>query len=496
MNENELDDALWAEVLIRRRARSDILNYALAIDVPGKPISEDDDFFAPIETSITRHHRLILQSIDKISRTRHGRLMLFFPPGSAKSTYASVVFPSYFLGQESNRKLILASYGDDLAVKMGRRTRAIARQPRYENIFNTRLSKDSASATEFILDNGSEYMASGILGGVTGNRANGIIIDDPLKGREAANSKKIRDKIWDAYNDDLKTRLIPGGWIALIQTRWHVDDLAGRILPDGWAGESGDILCKDGNIWTIICVPAICEKPGDILGRKPGDPLWPEWFDDKHWAQFQNDSKAWASLFQQKPTIDGGSIIHSEYFKYYNVAPPFKYRMIYADTAQKTADANDYSVLQCWGLALNGCVYLIDQIRGKWEAPQLEKRTVAFWNKHKALDSQHNSILRKLNIEDKASGTGLIQKIKTEYKLPINAIQRTRDKYERVCDITGYIESGYVFLPESAPWLSDFVTECEQFTSDDSHLHDDQIDPMCDAISEMCTKRVSLWDVA
>ena len=275
------------ELLIRRRARSDILQYANAIEVPGRPMTDDPDteFFEPIETTMAHHHRLILQKLDEISATPHGRAMFFMPPGSAKSTDASVVFPSNYLGRNENKKIILASYGDDLARKLGRRTRSIIKQPRYKGIFDASLTVESSAAQEFSLTNGSEYMSCGILGGVTGNRAHGIIIDDPIKGREQANSDTIRNKTYDAFEDDLKTRLIPGGWIVLIQTRWHEDDLAGRILPDGWKGESGKILCKDGNYWDVVCLPAKCENEGDPLGRQIGDYLWTEWFDQKHWAQ-------------------------------------------------------------------------------------------------------------------------------------------------------------------------------------------------------------------
>ena len=276
--------------------------------MPGRPVGEDPDteFFEPIETTLAEHHRLLLTKLDEVSKTRHGRLMVFMPPGSAKSTYASVVFPSRYLGEQGGRKVILASYGDDLARKMGRRTRSIVKQPRYAGIYKAGLASDSQAANEFALTNGSEYMACGILGGVTGHRANGIIIDDPIKGREQANSETVRQKTFDAYEDDLKTRLIPGGWIVIIQTRWHQDDLSGRILPENWNGESGKILCRDGNEWDVICLQAKCEVDNDPLGRARGEYLWPEWFDQKHWAQFEQNVRTWAALYQQRPVpLDG-----------------------------------------------------------------------------------------------------------------------------------------------------------------------------------------------
>jgi hypothetical protein len=136
---------------------------------------------------------------------------------------------------------------------------------------------------------------------MTGNRAHGIVIDDPIKGREQADSKTVRDKTFAAYEDDLLTRLIPGGWVVIINTRWHEDDVCGRILPENWSGESGDILCRDGNTWRVLCLQAECATNTDPLGRKPGDMLWPEWFDTKHWDQFRLNRRTWSSLYQQIP---------------------------------------------------------------------------------------------------------------------------------------------------------------------------------------------------
>lgn len=312
------------ELLVRRAARKNIIDYARAIDIPGAPVNEIDedcnDFFT-VETEMAEHHRLILNAAWETSQTKHGRLMIFAPPGSAKSTYASVVFPSDYLGSEPNRRVILASYGDTLARKMGRRTRAIIRQSRYQGIFKTGLAKDSHAANEFALDNGSEYIAAGILSGITGNRAHGIIIDDPVKGRADAKSVTIQNSTFDAYQDDLKTRLIPGGWIILIQTRWDKNDLAGKILPDSWKGESGIIRCKDGMDWKIICLQARCETDTDPLGRKRGEYLWEGWFDEKHWAQFESSPITWPSLYQQIPSPAEGRIFKPDKIQIVDAIP-------------------------------------------------------------------------------------------------------------------------------------------------------------------------------
>ncbi len=291
--------------------------------MPGRPVGEDEDgeAFAPVESTLAAHHILLLNALERISHTRYGRLMVFMPPGSAKSTYASVVFPSRYLGQAPDRRIILASYGDDLARKMGRRTRAILVQPRYKGIWSCELSPDSRAAEAFALTNGGEYMACGILSGVTGNRAHGLIIDDPVKGREAAESETIREKTFDAYKDDLTTRLVPGGWCVIIQTRWHQADLAGRLLPEGWRGESGVFRCTDGMDWEVLCLQARCDVDNDPLGRKRGDYLWPEWFDRQHWAQFEAQPRTWESLYQQRPAPLEGALFKPDQLQVIEAEP-------------------------------------------------------------------------------------------------------------------------------------------------------------------------------
>lgn len=344
--------------------------------------------------------------------------MFFMPPGSAKSTYASVVFPSHYLGREANRKVILASYGDDLARKMGRRTRSIIKQPLFQRIFGCELTAESAAAQEFSLTNGSEYIASGILGGITGNRANGIIIDDPVKGREQADSPTIRDKTWEAYEADLKTRIIPGGWMVLIQTRWHEEDLAGHILPEDWKGESGQILCRDGNVWEVVCLQARCEVQKDPLGRKIGEYLWPEWFTEKHWAQFQNNVRTWASLYQQLPRPLEGSLFQVDKMLVDGrpVDMPKACDAVFAviDSALKPGDKNDGTAVTYFA---RNRFYGHPLIIIDWDITQIEGDTISEWfpSVRARLEDLGRLTGARMGsigtfVEDKGSGITLLQR--------------------------------------------------------------------------------------
>jgi predicted phage terminase large subunit-like protein len=375
-----------ATLLDRREARRSLVHFASRVPVPGSPADEADET-APIpliETEQAEHHKLILQAMQTCMETRHGRLMIMAPPGSAKSTYASVVAPTWYLGREPNRRVILASYGDDLARKHGRRTRQLMRSAEATGILQTTVSADSSAANEFSLTNGSEYMSCGVLGGVTGNRAHGLVIDDPIKGRMQADSETVRARTFEAYEDDLLTRLIPGGWVVLINTRWHEDDLCGRILPDAWAGESGAIECKDGNVWQVLSLQAECTTTTDPLQRPIGAMLWPEWFDARHWAQFRLNRRTWSSLYQQIPAPAEGILFRKDDMATYEVRPGTM-RIICASDNAATPDGGDWTEQGVAGVALDGSIYLLDWWRGQTGPEIWIERQIDMMIKHKPL---------------------------------------------------------------------------------------------------------------
>lgn len=466
------------QIIKRKRARASLSGFAQAIDIPGKPLSEDDEdpnawLFQPVESGLAAHHQLMLEAIERTAARRYGRLMLFLPPGAAKSTYASVVAPVALMGRTPSFRVLLASYGQDLARRHGRRARAVAQQRVFTSIYSghggnptgVTIDAKTGAADEWALTNGSEYLACGILAGVTGNRCSALIIDDPTRGREHADSPTMRQKTWDAYQDDLLTRLVPGGSVTLVQTRWHEDDLAGRILPKDYAGQSGMIECRDGKVWEVLCLPACCERDDDPLGRRPGEYLWPEWFDEGHWATFRKSSRTWASLFQQRPRPDEGGIFQATWFNRYRT-PPVEGLVVQSwDTANKTKQDNAPSVCTTW-LITRTAYYLLHVWRQRVEYPTL-KRTVASL----ALAHKPSAIL----IEDKASGQSLIQDLRAEAMLPIVAIEPEGDKLTRARRCSGTVESGLVYVPVEAEWIPEFEGEVFAFPLS---TYADQIDSM------------------
>lgn len=436
-------------------------------------MDEDDDqdgvLFTPIEKNLADHHRLLLNKLETTSETPYGRLLVMMPPGSAKSTYGSVVFPSRYLGKTPNRRLILGSYGDDLARKMGRRTRGIIKQPRYKGIWGCELSPDSAAAQEFALTNGSEYMAAGLTSGITGNRAHGLIIDDPIKGREAAESQVQRDKVWDTFYDDGLSRLLPGGWAVMIMTRWNEDDPAGRILPEGWKGESGKFIGRtDGLEWDVLCLQALCETDTDPLGRKRGEYLWPEWFGDKHWSQFRNSTRTWNSLFQQRPAPLDGDFFKPAMMPVIDAIPVGTTKFVRGWDFAATQDDGDWTVGAKIGLMPDGRWLIADIVRIQGSPDEV----VATLKNTAALDGR--SVSQDIPQDPGQAGKSQVAFMAKQLAgFTVSSSTESGDKVTRAEPLASQVNVGNVVMLRGA-WNSGLMNEMRAFPN--GGAKDDQVD--------------------
>ena len=367
-----------ADVLAARRhlARDDLKWFARMVDIPTVPVStrDDEDVFETLRIdALALHHDALLGALAEVAAGRIKNLMVLMPPGSAKSTYVDVVFIPWFLATRPRSNVILASYGADLVRKQGRRARQLVKSRSFNSLFpDVALSAESSAADEWALTNGSEFMAGGVLSGITGNRADLLVIDDPVKGREEAESEVIRKKTREAYEDDLQTRLKPGGRRVIIQTRWHEDDLAGSILPENWDGESGDLTGRDGEAWRVLSIPAKAERLDDPLGRKPGEYLWPEWFGPDHWGKFERNARTWSSLFQQKPAPEEGTFFQRGWFKRHApfVGPPKNMRLYGWSDYAVTDQGGDYTEHGIFGVDSDSRIYQIDWWHGQTTSDQ------------------------------------------------------------------------------------------------------------------------------
>lgn len=189
-----------------------------------------------------------------------------------------------------------------------------------------------------------------------------------------------------------------------------------------------------------------------------------------------------AGQYMQEPVVAGGNLFKADWLNEYDDLPKLKWRAIYVDTAQKTKERNDWSVFELWGLGHDGRAYLIDLVRGRFEAPELEATALAVWAKAKGMDAARYGHLRKMVVEDKVSGTGLIQTLRRK-AIPVTALQREKDKYTRALDAVPSVAAGLVSVPRHAAWRKAFDAEYAAFPDG---THDDQIDPLIDAVIEMC----------
>ena len=381
------------------------------------------------------------------------------PPRHLKSETCSIRFPAWYLGKNPQKAVIGCSYSDNKAYTFSYAVREIISSERYQKLWPLKLQTTGAMHWQLQGKNDlrPSYIAAGVGGGITGEGADLLIIDDPIKNAEEAASITVRDSIWQWYITTAMTRLQPDGAKIVIMTRWHADDLVGRLLKVAASDPKADQ-------WEILHLPAI----------KDGQALWPDKFPMEYLEKVRAGqiddpempgagSRAFESLYQGNPSIAEGQIFNRSWWKFYKEPPVFK-RIIHSwDTAFKDKSQNDYSVCTVWGETANG-YYLIDVWRKKVEFPELKRAVISLYARDHAA-----SVL----VEDKASGQSLIQELKRETAIPIIPVKVDSDKIARAYAVTPLIESERVYLPESAPWLHDFIEELSSFPNGE---HDDQVD--------------------
>jgi predicted phage terminase large subunit-like protein len=262
---------------------------------------------AQLEQTPAPHHCRLMAALDAVSRGETDRLMVLMPPGSAKSTYVSVLFPAWYLGRHPRAALIMACHTESLASHFGRRTRALVQE--HSAALEYRLTTDERAAGRWRTTQGGEYFGAGIRGPITGRRADLAIIDDPVKSWAEADSPMCREHAWEWYRTDLLPRLKPRGRVVLVMTRWHQDDLGGRILEM----EAG---------WTVLRLPALAVPP-DPMGRAEGEALWPEWEDAAALIRKREamGERAFAALFQQDPRPPSGGLFMPDRIALCDMAP-------------------------------------------------------------------------------------------------------------------------------------------------------------------------------
>lgn len=434
---------LAAQELARRR-----LGDFLAAILPGYQS-------APHTTALCAH-------LEALEAREIRRLIVTMPPRHGKTLHVSQALPAWYLGRRPGEQVILASYAAELAEQNSRRARGFLLDPRWP--FEARVSAKSAAVGRWHTNAGGGCIAAGVGGGITGFGADLLVVDDPVKGREEADSAAIRESTWRWWTEVALTRLQPGAVVLLVQTRWHEDDLAGRVLSSPGAKE-----------WTVLSLPAFAEE-GDSLGRAEGEALWADWYAADHLAALRTEigERAYSALYQQQPTPDRGGIFQRPWLEGRYTRLPEGVRALQAvDSAFKTGVGNDWSVIATW--ATDGAwFYLVDVWRRRVEFPELVRAIET-----EAAEHSPDAVL----VEDTAAGQSAIQELRRTTSLPIVALKATGSKVSRAEAISPLFESGKVLLPEQAPgWLGPWVEEHVAFPAS---RHDDQVDTTSIALERL-----------
>lgn len=305
------------------------------------------------------HHRLICDLLADVASGQEDRVMIFMPPGSAKSTYGSILFPPWFLCQFPDKNIMACSHTQTLAERFGRRCRNLVQA--HSDDLAISVMSDNAAAGRWQLVQGGEYMAAGVGMGIAGFRADLTVIDDPIKSREDAESELTREKLWEWWVFDVRPRLKPDGKVILIMTRWHEDDLGGRLLQE----EPGR--------WRVIRLPMVAEDDEDPLGRNPGERLWPEWFTQGMVDEARKDIRLWLALYQQRPAHEEGT-----YWKR-NWLHPVPGGHIPPRASMRIYGGSDYATKQDGGDFTVHCVVGLDPSDRPWLLDLWRKQTSSEW---------------------------------------------------------------------------------------------------------------------
>jgi predicted phage terminase large subunit-like protein len=418
------------------------------------------------------HIEVIAAELEKCRRGETKRLIINVPPRSLKSHCASIAFPAFLLGHNPGAQIICASYGQQLADKLAADCRSLMASKWYRDLFpGTRLASQRQALNDFMTNQQGFRLSTSVGGILTGRGADYIMIDDPLKPDEAP-SESQRTTVNEWYDHTLISRLNDksSGCIILIMQRLHQDDLVGHV--------------QTVENWRVLTFPAIAEEDESYtiqtpygtrcFERKAGEALHPtrEPLTVLDRLRQVLGEYNFAGQYQQAPAPLGGGMVKVPWFKKYTPADlpnPFETVFQSWDTANKATELNDYSVCTTWGYKEKK-LYLLNVLRRRMEYPEL-KRMI----RDHAAEFQAKNIL----IEDKASGTQLIQELIHEGVYGATRYVPRADKIMRLHLATSTIENGFVYLPEKAPWLAEYLHELAIFPNG---KYDDQADSTSQAL--------------
>jgi predicted phage terminase large subunit-like protein len=413
------------------------------------------------------HHERLIERLQAVADGRCERLMVQMPPGSAKSTYGSVLFPAYFFARQPRGQVIAAAHTASLATYFGRRVRGVVAE--FGDVLGVGLAADSRASGQFRLAQGGEYFAAGVRGPITGRRADLIVIDDPVKSWAEAESQTLRDGLFDWYRAELSARLKPGGRVVLIMTRWHRDDLAGRLAE----AETG---------WECLRLPALAEA-GDVMGRPVGAALWPQWQDEAAIGRRRREvgERMFAAMYQQAPRPPDSALFNTTKIFVVEECPVLLRSIRAWDLAASLPGAGrspDYTVGLRLGLAGDGRLVVADVVRFQGSPAQVEAQILA--------TAKSDGTATLIGLPQDPGQAGLAQVMMLRRALAgfqVEASPELGAKTVRAMPAAIQMDAGLLGVV-AAPWNAAFVAELSAFPESEK---DDQVDALSRAVTMMVT---------
>lgn len=428
------------------------------------------------------HHKLICKLLQSLEMNKVDRVMVFTPRRMAKSLLCTQLFPAWIIGRHPDEKIMSAVHTQKYAAKTGKLVRNYLRSPLYP--FDVDLADDSQAKDQWATSEGGEYNGFGLMGGSThGNPASFLFCDDLIKGRKMAMSPYMRDEAWETYLADLVSSLQGRKKQLIVTTRWHEDDIAGRILPQDFDGRTGWYRDRNtGEPWYVLCLAAIAERDDDPLGRKIGEPLWP----DEFAAKFENARKrggfVWSALFQQRPSPEEGLMFSKDHIQHFDYGSLDLSRLAkygssdYAITAEAGSNDPDWTVHLVWGVDEDFNIYLLDGWRERTESDKWVEalvRLVRRWKPSRWVEEKGQIM---------GSVGPFLRQILDRERLYIDRQQLTSSvsKEARAQALLGLGAMGKLMIPSRAtapkhllPLIDAFEKELLQFPGG---THDDTVD--------------------